>query len=49
METDKFKNALMIGETSSVEFKRCGNEVDAEAAAGAGGLLADFGVWKVRV
>ena len=26
METDKFKNDLMIGETSSIEFKRCGNE-----------------------
>ena len=27
METDKLKNDLMIGETSSIEFKRCGNEV----------------------
>ena len=23
MDTDKFKNDLMIGETSSIEFKRC--------------------------
>lgn len=23
MNTDKFKNYLMIGETSSIEFKRC--------------------------
>ncbi len=52
METDKFKNDLMIGETSSVEFKRCGNKVehsDAEAAASADGFLADFGEWEVRV
>ena len=27
MNTDKFKSILAIGETSSVEFKRCGNEV----------------------
>ena len=23
MDTDKFKNDLMIGEASSIEFKRC--------------------------
>ena len=28
MDTDKFKNDLMIGETSSIEFKRCGNEIE---------------------
>ena len=24
MDTDKFKNDLMIGETSSIAFRRCG-------------------------
>ena len=28
MDLQKFKNILAIGETSSVEFKRCGNEVE---------------------
>ena len=28
MNLDKFKNDLMLGETSSIEFKRCGTEVE---------------------
>ncbi len=42
MDTDKFKNDLMIGETSSIEFKRCGNEVEHDhTSAGVVGIPTD--------
>lgn len=43
METDKFKNDLMIGETSSVEFKRCGNEVEHDVFESICAFLNRFG------
>ena len=43
MDTDKFKNDLMIGETSSVEFKRCGNEVEHDVFESICAFLNRFG------
>ncbi len=43
MDTDKFKNDLMIGETSSIEFKRCGNEVEHDVFESICAFLNRFG------
>ena len=43
METDKFKNDLLIGETSSVEFNRCGNEVEHDVFESICAFLNRFG------
>ena len=43
MNTDKFKNDLMIGETSSIEFKRCGNEVEHDVFESICAFLNRFG------
>ena len=43
MNADKFKNDLMIGETSSIEFKRCGNEVEHDVFESICAFLNRFG------
>ena len=43
MDTEKFKSDLMIGETSSVEFKRCGNEVEHDVFESICAFLNRFG------
>ena len=43
MDADKFKNDLMIGETSSIEFKRCGNEVEHDVFESICAFLNRFG------
>ena len=43
MDTDKFKNDLMIGETSSIEFKRCGKEVEHDVFESICAFLNRFG------
>ena len=43
MNVDKFKNDLVIGETSSVEFKRCGNEVEHDVFESICAFLNRFG------
>ena len=43
MNTDKFKNDLMIGETASIEFKRCGNEVERDVFESICAFLNRFG------
>ena len=43
MDADKFKNDLILGETSSVEFKRCGNEVEHDVFESICAFLNRFG------
>ena len=43
MDTDKFKSILEIGETSSIEFKRCGNEVEHDVFESICAFLNRFG------
>jgi len=43
MDIDKFKSVLMIGETSSVEFKRCGGEVEHDVFESICAFLNRFG------
>lgn len=43
MDLQKFKNILAIGETSSVEFKRCGNEVEHDVFESICSFLNRFG------
>ena len=43
MDTDKFKSILAIGETSSIEFKRCGNEAGHDVFESICAFLNRFG------
>lgn len=43
MDIDKFKSVLKIGETSSVEFKRCGGEVEHDVFESICAFLNRFG------